>query len=451
MKIFVWRICISLLVAGLAAGAVAEAEQAPVNHAKITADFSSLLTLLDAQGALDAGQLAERLPLAVCQAIDPGAVILDAAAAERRREEESGIFYGIGVKLEIRDQRPRVLQALPDGPAAAAGLPAGAIIEKIDGADTLNLPLADVVARLHGPQGQPVTLAYRLPPAGNQAAPPTNIPPPAAELPDAGGGRDADPGKPAPPAAPESHTLQLTRSLMHMPMTGTTEEWPMQLAYMKINGIYDGSGEYSVRQLQEWATQNVAGVILDLRGADGADLPSVAEISSLLSTNGQPLFRVLAGRNRAAVTHSANHAHTLPMPVMALIDADTRGAAAWLAAVLRNCRGAMLIGSPCPQDLAVRTPVPLPDGRVLFIATQKIELLPAAATPTTLMPDVQIPAGASLPAPSAEEKPDADIFKEITDQERQERALTERIGRDAALRRAADILLGLKALGIHAR
>ncbi len=448
MKAFAWFICASLLTAGMTAGA--EAEKTPVNHAKITADFTALITLLDAQGALaDAGRLAERLPLAVCQAIDPGAAILDAVAAERRREEESGIFYGIGVKLEICDQRPRVLQALPDGPAAAAGLPGGALIEKIDGTNTLDMPLADVVSRLRGHQGQPVTLEYRLPPAANQP-PPTNTPTPAAASPDAGGARDVDAEKPA-AAAPESHAVKLVRSLMHMPMTGTTEEWPMQLAYMQINGIYDGSGAYAVRQLQSWATQDFAGVILDLRGAGGADLPSVAEIGSLLAAKGQPLFRVLDGRGREAAVHSAKHAEILPLPVMALIDADTRGAAAWLAAVLRNCRGAMLIGAPCPQDLALRTPVPLPDGRVLFIATRKIELLPAAAIQPMLAPDVQIPAGANLPAPPAGEKSEDDIFTEITDQERQERALAARIGRDAALRRAADILLGLKALGIQAR
>ncbi len=420
---------IGLLAAGLAAEPDAGAAAAPGDPDKIAADFSSLINLLAGQGALrDDGELAGRLRLAVCRAIDPGSEILDQAAADRRREEESGIFFGIGVQMEIRDRRPRVLQALPDGPAAAAGLPAGALIEKIDGADTLDLPLADVVALLRGQRDQPVTLEYR-PPAD---------------------ARDPDPAdvNSAPAAPPESRTIQLTRSLIHMPMTGMTEEWPLQLAYMKINGIYDGSGAYAVRQLQDWATQEVAGVILDLRGADGADLPSVAEIGSLFAQEGQPLFRVQAGGGREAAAYSASQPKPLPIPVMALIDADTRGAAAWLAAVLRNCRGAMLIGAACPHDLAVRTPVPLPDGRVLFIATQRIELLPPADTPAMLAPDVQIPAGASLPAPPETEKSDNDIFVKITDQERQERALSERIGRDAVLRRAADILLGLKALGI---
>jgi C-terminal processing protease CtpA/Prc len=315
------------------------------------------------------------------------------------------------------------------------------LIEKIDGTNTLDMTIGDVIALLRGHRDQPVTLEYRLP--GATAAPDTtvsantdtNIPPEHTEA-------NVD-------QTAQSYTIKLKRSLMQMPKTGITEEWPLQLAYMKINGIYDGSGSYAVKQLQDWATQNIAGVILDLRSAGGADLPSVAEIGSLFAQEGQPLFRVIAADNREPVTYSSNKSSPLPVPVMALIDADTSGAAACLAAVLRNARGAMLIGAACPHDLVVRTPVPLADGRVLFIATQQIELLPPTELPPMLTPDVQIPAGVSLPPPPESKKTD-DIFVQITDQERQERALTERIGQDAVLRRAADILLGLKALGIKA-
>jgi len=429
MKASALPVLLILLAASLSGGMRAAA--APAEPKKITAEIAALLQLLEEQGALfEPAELDRRLRLAVCQVIDPGAELLTPAEAARRREEDAGVFYGIGVQLEIRDKRPRILKVLPDGPAAAAGLPAGAAIEKIDEADTLDMALADAVARLRGYQGQPVTLQFRPPPnaADPAAAATTNA-----------------------PAAPELQTVELLRSLVLMPMTGMTEPWPLQLAYMKINGIYDGSGAYMAEQLQAWSTQEVAGVILDLRGAGGADLPSVAAAASLCAPAGRPLFRVAAGRNRESAEYSARKSPLLTMPVIALIDAQTRGAAALLAAVLRNCRGAMLIGAPCRNDLVLRAPISLPDGQVLYIAMHKIELLPAAAAPAELVPDVQIPSDARIPAPPAPEKADDDIFAKISDQERQERALAERIGQDTALRRAADILLGLKALGIKTR
>ena len=97
---------------------------------------------------------------------------------------------------------------------------------------------------------------------------------------------------------------------------------PISLYENKRNLRWPGS--YAVKQLQDWATQNIAGVILD-RSAGGADLPSVAEIGSLFAQEGQPLFRVIAADNREPVTYSSNKSSPLPVPVMALIDADTSG------------------------------------------------------------------------------------------------------------------------------
>jgi membrane protease YdiL (CAAX protease family) len=65
---------------------------------------------------------------------------------------------GIGVQLGEKDNKVIIVQVLPNTPAAKAGLPSGAVIQKIDGIATEGKPLADCSALIRGESGSKVTL-----------------------------------------------------------------------------------------------------------------------------------------------------------------------------------------------------------------------------------------------------------------------------------------------------
>jgi len=356
---------------------------------------------------------------AVIETIDPeGGAILTKDQAVRRQDEEKGLFYGIGCKLRIKDKWPQIMEVASNSPAAAAGLCATNLIVKIGDHSTESLPMDASVQFLRGGKGEALELTIR-----------------------------------ADEKTTETRVVKLTRSAIQTPVTGTTETWPQGIGYLKINGFYTNSGAVIVEQLNTWRGTNCFGVILDIRGADGMDLESVVEIGSLFAHAGDTLFILRDGYNTAVATYQAKAGQPMDKPIMVLIDHNTSGAAEVLAGLLSVCKGAMLIGTPTRGDDRIRNIIPFSNDRVLYIATQRIELSKGPAYyQKGVAPHVHV-APTNTPAirenEFADEEPD--IFSGISEQERQDRALIKRVDGDVILRRAVDILLGLKALDFKVR
>jgi carboxyl-terminal processing protease len=74
----------------------------------------------------------------------------------RRQAQQS--ITGIGVMLTVRDHQLKIINVLPDTPAAKAGLHPGLIIQQIDGTNIVGTPLVECVAMTRGPVGSMIQL-----------------------------------------------------------------------------------------------------------------------------------------------------------------------------------------------------------------------------------------------------------------------------------------------------
>lgn len=394
------------LLAADRAGAVAEMQK----------NIAELGAILEAQGVVfQAEALAPRVMDAAIRAIDPGACLVTPGQAEQFQEEEKGGWYDIGVKLTLKNKLLKIAEVSTNGAAAAAGVPAGAIIEKIDDQPAAGMALDQAENLLRGRKNEPVTLTVR---------------------PD---DKDA-----------EARTFQLTRAGIRIPPLGITELWPQQIGYLKINGLYEATGAQVAAQLNAWSGTNCAGMIIDLRNSNGMNLDAVAEIAGLFSPSAPLLFTVKDGFDKPLKTYTApTNDKPIDRPVMVLVNRDTRGAAETLAAVLQDCRGVMIIGAPTRGDNFLRAPLPVANGKVLYIAIKRIDMGKKDYNGKGVKPDVIVNrTEAKAGAPDAVEE-DNGLFSGLSEQEQQARALATRIGDDLILMRATDILLGLKALDSH--
>ena len=224
----------------------------------------------------------------------------------------------------------------------------------------------------------------------------------------------------------------------------SVEVWPEDIAYMKVRGLYKGSGVGILLKLR--ALGGKAGIILDLRGANGDDMNAVSLLAGLGRPEREPLFLVLDNRNQPVSTNVVEGRILIRAPVMVLVDHGTKGAAEALAAVWRGCPGVMLIGSTTHGEARLRDILELPDGQVATVAVRK--LLPLRSQSYDgrgVQPDVLISSmtNASLSslftnvnhsgrALSAKSERDRDLMKRVDD--------------DVTLRRATDIILGLRTL-----
>src|SRR5690606_7615746 len=78
-----------------------------------------------------------------------------------------GQFEGIGAEVQMKDNRPVIVAPLEGSPAQQAGLQPGDIILRVEGADTAELSLDEVVRRIRGNAGTSVTITI-LRPSTNQ-------------------------------------------------------------------------------------------------------------------------------------------------------------------------------------------------------------------------------------------------------------------------------------------
>jgi len=83
---------------------------------------------------------------------------MDPKAYKNMTIETKGKFGGVGILIGIRRNQLTVISPLEDTPAFKAGLKAGDIIIKVDGASTEDMALDDAVARIRGDAGDEVVL-----------------------------------------------------------------------------------------------------------------------------------------------------------------------------------------------------------------------------------------------------------------------------------------------------
>jgi len=132
-----------------------------------------------------------------------------------------------------------------------------------------------------------------------------------------------------------------------------------------------------------------------------------------------------------------------------LVDAQTSGAAEALAAMLvGGGRGVMLIGAATRGDPAVRELVPLPDGGTAYLATRRLVAADGSVYAGREGIQPAIRAGGQPSAPDYE-PPKVPGQPAPSDEEKESLRLRQRVKDDPALRRAVDVLLGLRALNLR--
>ncbi len=229
----------------------------------------------------------------------------------------------------------------------------------------------------------------------------------------------------------------------------SSEKLGTTIGYIKINGLYSESGDIICRELTSHANQeDIAGQILDLRGADGDDLDSVNTIINLFVAPTSSLYQVVDNSGSVITEYNSpsNNVVRDYEPLMVLVDNDTHDASEVLAAVLKGRDGVMLIGSTTQGHRGLMEVVPFSKSESLYIVTKHI--LPVGVKDSFtngVSPDVVVTQGVQV-----EQKLPVSgkvlIGKDVSKKAQADRKIMERVVSDIVLRRATDILLGLSAV-----
>ncbi|MEO8379070.1 MAG: S41 family peptidase, partial [Acidobacteriota bacterium] len=113
--------------------------------------------------------------------LDPHTSFLEPKEYSDMQDRQKGTFYGLGILVTKRNDQVTVITPLEGTPAARLGIRAGDVIAEVEGVNTDDLSLDEVVKRLKGPKGTTVNIKIKrigmkepIPLSITRAAIPTN-------------------------------------------------------------------------------------------------------------------------------------------------------------------------------------------------------------------------------------------------------------------------------------
>jgi len=362
------------------------------------------------------GNAARRAAIeAVVRTADPQARLLSPDEVEALLERREGRVPVTGLRFSSTNGLVYVRGIYPGTPAAEAGIKEGSVLAKIDGDASAALNGIEAETRVNRSEGDSV-LVTLVTPAG------------------------------------ETNDVTLARRPVQLETVELGEEFPGGLAYLRLNGLYPGCAAQIESILRGWSEGGRFGLVVDLRGAAGGDVDAAARIAGLYGQENSVLFTFRDHQDQDIGVHKAEAARPLNMPTMVIVNEQTSGASEILAAALKkSIRGAMIIGMPTSGDPMIRDVVQITPDHRIYVAVRKL-VTPDGTSyggSESLQPDVRAVARPTQDydfEPAEEENRPG---RKLLPEELEDRLIRERVKGDATLRRAVDILLGLKALNIR--
>jgi carboxyl-terminal processing protease len=265
--------------------------------------------------------------------LDPHSILLSPEQYYEMRVQNGGAFGGLGIVISIRDGVLTVMNTMPGTPAAQRGVQRYDRIMRINDESTLNMTLTEAVNRLRGEPGTNVDVWIR---------------------------RDGANGW------QEPRRFTLTRAEIQVDSV-ESRMLTNNVGYARIKSFAEDTGAELARALDRLRSQNMRGLVLDLRGNPGGFLDQAVEVSDLFLRSGTIV--VTAGNRREGRDErSAEERGTEPnYPVVVLIDGGSASASEIVAGALKNNNRALIVGQQSFGKGSVQTIRPVGDGGALKI------------------------------------------------------------------------------------
>jgi carboxyl-terminal processing protease len=262
------------------------------------------------------------------KSLDPFSSFFTPKQYESFVQETEGEFGGVGIEIGMEKGRPVVISPIEGTPAFRAGLKPGDVILEINGEDTSNMSLMDVVQRIRGKVGTKVQLTiYRK-------------------------------------GMEKPMKIELERALIKIESVRWTALG--DVGYIKLSQFNENVSVQVERALKELTSQKVKGIILDLRNDPGGLLSEAVNVADLFLPEGK-LVVYTRSRNGETQKYFARRKPAVPdeLPVIVLINKGSASASEIVAGALQDYKRAVILGEKSFGKASVQNIIPLEDGSAL--------------------------------------------------------------------------------------
>ena len=275
--------------------------------------------------------------------LDPHSEFLDPVKYEELQKDTQGMFGGLGIMIEMKDNYVTVLAPMEDTPGYKAGIMSGDRIIKINGSSAEKMGLTEAVQQLRGEPGTEVTVTIMRPSTG------------------------------------EVKDYHLKRDNIKVDMVkdiNNKKEFPLgedKIGYVRLVQFGDKTSEDLEKAIKKLKSQGMQGLVLDLRWNPGGLLDQAVEVCEKFLPRGQ-LIVSTEGRNKAqdSIRRANGHGDELNgMPLVVLVNVNSASASEIVAGCLQDLHRAQIMGEKTFGKGSVQSILPLQDGSALRLTTAK--------------------------------------------------------------------------------
>jgi len=257
---------------------------------------------------------------------DPWSVFLEENLYQRLLDDGSGKTGDAGLLVEPRGRGLRVLDVVPDSPAAKAGIRVGDEVSKIAGRPAGQLNELEALALMRGPIGKQVTVLI--------------------------GGK--------------SHKLEYAPP----PKRNIAVDPPVDgIAKVQIMNFQAGTGRRLAGVLKRLSGMEMRALILDLRGNPGGLVTEGTEVVGLFIKGGKVVSVVSRKHLRTEVEQSPRPGPYRRLPLVLLVDHRTASVSEIVAMALKDYDRAKIVGQKTLGKGTVQVVMELMDGSALKLST----------------------------------------------------------------------------------
>lgn len=279
---------------------------ATLNYSSVNQVYQALKTNYD--GTLTETELLNGIKQGLANAPgDPYTEYFTPSQASQFNDELNNTFSGIGAELSQESNGDiEVIAPISGDPADKAGLKAQDVITAINGVSTTGMSVEDAVNKIHGAAGTKVTLQILR----NQT---------------------------------QTLSLTITRQNITAPSV-TTQILPGNIGYMAISTFADDTTSLSQKAANQFASEHVKGIVLDLRDDPGGLLSAAVNVSSLWLPQNQIVLQEKRG-STVVQTYYAEGGNVLHgIPTVVLINGGSASASEITTGALHDHGDAYVIG-----------------------------------------------------------------------------------------------------------
>lgn len=269
--------------------------------------------------------------------LDPYTVLIEQEDNQQLQIMTTGKYGGLGMLIQQRDGWPTVAEPPYEGtPAQRAGIREGDHIIEVDGVVTKGMSTSEAASKLRGEVGTPVVIKIK---------------------------REGE-------EQPIEFRLIRAEIVVHdVSFTGIVRDG---IGYIKLTRFSKNAGHEVRDAIRQLKTQNVKGIILDLRFNPGGLLEQAVEVAENFVNKGDPIVSTrgrIEGSEQKYMSEKEPAAGAIPLVV--LVNEYSASASEIVAGAVQDLDRGVIVGMPTYGKGLVQTVVRLTGDAALKVTTAK--------------------------------------------------------------------------------